>query len=279
MMSVFETAQTALFTPGNRPDRLHKALAGPADVMIADLEDAVGAADKTTARNTVTQFLTEANRPVIVRVNPVTTVVGQTDLEAISAAIEHGSIASNNVGIMIPKFELGDNLVDSISLIPADVPIIGLVETVQGVFDTRESAQLTRVVRLALGAVDLAAEIGCASESQPINTSRATVVMASVAAGIYPPFDTPCLNFTDQAVMQQHGQRALKDGFGGSLCIHPRQLEHVKTAFYPTQEQIEWAKKITAADDGASAIDGQMVDAPVIRQAQTVLDRAELYTS
>src|SRR5699024_7767639 len=103
MGSIFETAQTALFTPGNRPDRLHKALASPADVVIADLEDAVGVADKATARTSVTQFLAEAHRPVIVRINPVTTAAGQTDQEAIAAAIEHGSVDSAKVAIMIPK--------------------------------------------------------------------------------------------------------------------------------------------------------------------------------
>lgn len=276
MGSIFETAQTALFTPGNRPDRLHKALASPADVVIADLEDAVGVADKATARTSVTQFLAEAHRPVIVRINPVTTAAGQTDQEAIAAAIEHGSVDSAKVAIMIPKFQLDDDLVNSINRLPAGVSIIGLIETVQGVFDACELAQLAGVVRLALGAADLSAEIGCAPEGQPINSSRSTVVMSSVAAGIYPPFDTPCFDFTDQTVMGQHGQRALKDGFGGSLCIHPRQLEPVKAAFQPTREQIEWAKKVTAADDGASAIDGQMIDAPVIRQAQAVLDRAGL---
>lgn len=206
----------------------------------------------------------------------MTTVVGQTDLEVIAAAIKHGSISSDNVAIMIPKLELGDDLIDSINLSPPEVPIIGLVETVQGVFETRELTQLTQVVRLALGAADLAAEIGCAPESQPINSSRSTIVMASVAADLSPPLDTPCLNFTDQAVMRLHGQQALKDGFGGSLCIHPHQLETIKTTFYPAQEQIEWAKKVTAAKDGASAIDGQMIDAPVIQQAQAVLDRAKL---
>lgn len=274
MRSVFETAQTALFTPGNREDRLHKALAGPADVVIADLEDAVGAADKATARTSVARFLAEANRPVIVRVNPVTTATGQADLKMISSALQDRGVASDNVAIMVPKFELGTDLVNCIDTIPAGVSIIGLVETVQGVFDARELAQQARVARLAIGAVDLAAEIGCAPGGEPINFSRSTVVMSSVAAGIGPPLDTPCLDFSDQSVMQQHGQRALTDGFGGSLCIHPRQLKHIKAAFYPTHEQIEWAKKVTAAGDGASAIEGHMVDAPVIRQAHAVLDRA-----
>lgn len=274
--SVFETAQTALFTPGNREERLYKALDGPADVMIADLEDGVGAVDKATARTAVIRLLTDVNRAAIVRVNPVKTAVGQADLEAISGAFQNTRFASDKVAIMIPKFEFDDTLINSIDTIPADIPIIGLVETVQGVFDASKLAKLSRVIRLATGVVDLAAEIGCALDGEPINFARSTVVMSSVAAGISPPLDTPCLNFTNQSVMQQHGQRALRDGFGGSLCIHPNQLEHIKTAFYPTQEQIDWAKKVTAAGDGASAFDGQMVDAPVIRQAQAVLDRAGL---
>src|SRR5699024_7057392 len=99
---------------------------------IADLEDAVGVADKATARTSVTQFLAEAHRPVIVRINPVTTAAGQTDQEAIAAAIEHGSVDSAKVAIMIPKFQLDDDLVNSINRLPAGVSIIGLIETVQG---------------------------------------------------------------------------------------------------------------------------------------------------
>lgn len=273
-MSIFTDAQAALFTPGNRPDRLRKALSGSADIVIADLEDAVGRDDKDSARAAVSEVLRDCSYPVTVRINPVTTEIGQNDIRMISKVLQNKYRTGGNLAVMFPKFEPSESLDRSLGELPSTVPVVGLIETTVGVFTAEELAKLPQVVRLSVGAVDLASEIGCEAGGSPIDFARAAIVLASVGANIAAPLDTPCLSLSDQDTIRRHGQRAVKDGFGGSLCIHPRQIEGIKGAFRPTEAQVEWARKVLAAEDGASAIDGEMVDAPVMARAKTLLERA-----
>ncbi|MDO5670236.1 MAG: CoA ester lyase [Corynebacterium sp.] len=256
-MSILHTARTALFTPANRPDRVRKALDGPADLVIIDLEDAVAPDSKDEARALLIDVLASPSprEIIIVRINDPSSSVGAADLEALQG---------RDVSVMIPKISASTPL-------PSGVPVIGLVETAAGVRDLHQIAALEGIERLALGAVDLSAELGCKSNSTTIDAIRAQLVVASAAAGLPAPLESPCVNFRDAEVVEAAAARAHRDGFGGMLCIHPAQLASVTAAFQPTADEIAWATRVLAAGEDASGLDGEMIDRPVLLRAQRIL--------
>lgn len=259
-MSILHTARTALFAPANRPDRARKALDGAAELVILDLEDAVAPDAKDLARQLLLDVLASpsAREFTVVRVNHPASDAGAADLAALEGT---------GVAVMIPKITADTPL-------PADVPVIGLVETAAGVRDLHAIAARKGIERLALGAVDLSAELGCASDSATIDAVRAQLVVASAAAGLPAPLESPCVNFRDTEVVAGAAGRARRDGFGGMLCIHPAQLEPVTEAFRPSEEEVAWAQKVLAVGDDASGLDGEMIDRPVLLRAQRIMDAA-----
>lgn len=270
------TARNALFTPANRIDRVEKALAGTADTVIVDLEDAVAESTKDSARQQLKDFLdsldSEAQHRLAVRINASDTVSGQADLDMLSDA------AQLPASIMVPKaeatgtFDLLPEFLDSVT-------ILALVETPTAVRDVHAIAALERVDRLAIGAVDLSSALGSQIASAPIEAARAAVVLASAAAGLPGPLDTPTTEISNDDTIQAAAQASVRDGFGGMLCIHPKQLDHVTAAFTPSQEMVEWAERVIAAGDGAGTVDGQMIDRPVMLRAARILQDAARSTS
>jgi len=262
------TARTALFTPANRPDRIAKAPGTSADIVIADLEDAVGEAEKGAARELLKQFLSDSEQDalhrVVVRINRPTTSHGEEDLAMLSELTQHPA------AIMVPKAE-AQGVLDRLPAALSSVKVVALVETPTGIRDIHAIAALDRVDRLAIGAIDLSAALGCQVDSTPIHTARAGLVIASAAAGLPAPLDSPGTNFRDPDEMRATADRSARDGFGGTLCIHPRQLEYVLEAFTPTDEAIDWAKRVVAVGDGAGVVDGEMVDRPVLLRAERIL--------
>lgn len=268
------TARTALFSPGNRPERVEKALLGAADVVIADLEDAVAVEDKATARANVVNIL---NSPVagahglVVRINEPSSPAGHDDLRALSGI---GADARTRLAVMVAKTQTTADVDAVAQELGADTPVIALIESADGVLNAPGIARHPSVVRLALGAIDLAAELGCEVESETTHHVRAHLVLVSAAAGIAGPIESPCPNFRDPTAVESVARSARRNGFTGILCIHPAQLEPAAGSFAPSAEDIAWARKVITAADGASAIDGQMIDRPVILRAQAVLAAA-----
>lgn len=265
------TARTALFTPANRIDRVEKALAGPAEVVIVDLEDAVAENDKATARQQLQDFLatldTDKQRRVAVRINAPETASGQLDIEMLGEA---GKLPA---AIMVPKAEAAGTF-DHLPELLDSVLVLALVETPTAVRDVHAIASLDQVDRLAIGAVDLSSALGCLVPSAPINAARAAVVLASAAAGLPAPLDSPTTEISNDDAIQTAAQASVRDGFGGMLCIHPKQLGHIITAFTPSDELVAWAERVIAAGDGAGTVDGQMIDRPVLLRAERILQDA-----
>lgn len=265
------TARTALFTPANRIDRVEKALAGPAEVVIVDLEDAVAEQEKETARQQLRDFLstldTDAQDRLAVRINAPETASGQLDIEMLGEA---GKLPA---AIMVPKAEATGTF-DRLPSFLDSVIVLALVETPTAVRDVHAIAALEQVDRLAIGAVDLSAALGCLVPSAPIEAARAAVVLASAAAGLPAPLDSPTTEISNDDVIKSAAQASVRDGFGGTLCIHPKQLDHVTTAFTPSDELVAWAERVIAAGDGAGTVDGQMIDRPVLLRAERVLQDA-----
>ncbi len=267
-------SRTTLYVPGDRPDRFHKALTSGADGIICDLEDAVADAAKETARQAVGDWL-RANSGVAawVRVNR------RPDLLEEDAALVRSLLSAGVrfAGVVVPKADPAACAVDF-----GGCPIMALVESAVGVADVYQIAAVPAVVRLALGEADLAADMGMelsagALEMWPIRTR---VVVASVGAGL----DAPCgpvftdLDDCDGLVASSESLR--RHGFGGRSVIHPAQVRAVNRAFTPSQAAVTHARAVVSAFEAAAAegravavLDGEFIDAAVLRQARAVLNR------
>jgi citrate lyase subunit beta/citryl-CoA lyase len=251
-----------------------KALAAGADAVVADLEDAVAPAEKAAARALVAGVFAGAGPGPLraVRVNAVGTPYHDDDLAAVAA-----------IGpdlIVLPKAtpdavdELGD----------AGPPVVAIVETALGVRLAYEIASRPRVAALQIGAVDLGAEVGLEPRQDGLELVyvRSKVVLDSIAAGIRSPFDVVHLDVAAGEGLRAECLLARSLGFRGKACIHPSQVPVVNDAFTPTEAELAWARSVLAANEeaaaagrGAFALDGAMVDLPVVERARRLLAEAE----
>lgn len=260
-------ARSYLFVPANRPERVARARASGADAVIVDLEDAVPPQDKERAREQAAGTLDEAS-PVILRINAAGTRWFADDLEL----CRQPGVAA----VMLPKAEGIDAVCAVVEHTYRDV--LALIETARGIDGARAIAQVPGVARLVFGSVDLQLDLGIEGEDEELHWYRSQLVLASRLGGLPSPVDGVTAAIDDDDRLRADVRRALRFGFGAKLCIHPRQIAGVHAAFAPTAEQIEWARRVVEADAAAGgaafALDGRMIDAPVVRRAATLLERA-----
>lgn len=259
--------RTLLFAPGSDERKLVRALASEADGVVADLEDAVAPAEKTAARELVVRV-----GPRIVRVNGAETPYFDDDLIAVA-------------GLELDAIVLPKATPEAVAALgAAGPPVIAIVETAQGLRLAYETACASRVAALIVGAVDLCSELGL--EPRPdgleILYARSKVVLDSAAAGIMPPFDVVHLDVHDNEGLEAECRLARSLGFRGKACIHPAQVPIVNRVFAPSQAEVEWARKVIDAYEqgvsegrGVLALDGAMVDLPVVERARRILSEAE----
>ncbi|WP_348760245.1 CoA ester lyase [uncultured Salinisphaera sp.] len=278
MTADLEDAVSPLFVPADRPERIDKALASTADAVIVDLEDAVSPDAKDSARDTLAAWLAEHPKTsILIRINPVGDTAHEADLALCRA---HDNIAA----IVLPKAESAA-AVSGLDI--GDMPLWALIETPAGVLAAADIAAAPTVMRLAFGALDFAAATGLDADhvagTALLNQARGQLVLASAAAGLAPPLDSPQPVFRDSEPVARAAEHAAAMGFGGALAIHPAQLDAIRAAFTPSAETRDWARRIvTAAEDngtGAAQLDGVMIDSPVIKRARRVLDIASRFRS
>jgi citrate lyase subunit beta/citryl-CoA lyase len=256
-----ETARTFLFVPGARPDRFESARASGADLVVLDLQDAVGTADKEAARHNVKDWL-ERGHADAVRINGAGTPWHHDDLEM---AVGHGAI------IVLPEARLGPDLV---AVAASGVPVLALVESAASVLDARALASVPGISRLALGNFDLASELGIdPAEKAALAMARSALVYASAAEALASPVDGVFGSIHDEAGLVQEVELAIRLGFGGKLLIHPKQVVPTATRFRPQAADIQWARQVMDAvtEHGVVVVNGQMVDKPVIDRARRLL--------
>ncbi len=250
-------ARSFLFVPGDRPDRFAKAEAAGADVVVLDLEDAVAPSAKEAARDHVVAWLA-AGHAAVVRVNAAGTPWHADDVAAAGAA----------TAVMVPKAERPEDLDVHPSVLP-------LVETARGIAAAAELCAAPGVVRPVFGSIDFAADIGVDPLSRTaLLHARSTLVLAAAVAGCAPPVDGVTTALSDVDAVRADTRHAAELGCTGKLCVHPGQVPVVHEAFRPSAEEVAWARSVLAAGDGVTAVDGRMVDRPVLLRARRILDRA-----
>lgn len=289
-------ARSLLFVPGDRPDRYARAVASGAHVVILDLEDAVAPAAKAQARADVAAWLAQGGQG-IVRINAADTEWYQEDVRALHGLRgqqeqlgqqglqgqqgqqeqqgQQGLQAQQGApgaAVMLPKADAA-TVAQTVQALPGR-PIIALLETVRGYMDLHKMARLPGVARIAFGSVDFAVDSGIADEGDAMTAIRTEIVLACRHAGLAAPIDGVSLEFNDPEQMQADARRARQLGFGGKLCIHPRQVGAVNAAFLPTADEQDWARRVLAAFDAshgaATALDGKMIDKPVVERARRI---------
>lgn len=247
-----------------------------ADVVVFDLEDAVGPGHKATARSTVADVLTDTgfdpDCEVLVRVNPLPT--GEADLDAVLA--EDG----RPDGIVLPKVDRKADvraLSATMRSRGTELPVFALVETAEGVLHAESIAEANATDALVFGAEDLAADLGATrtDDGEEISYARQHVVLAARATGV-DAIDTLCTITDDPERVRRDARRTVEFGYDGKLAIHPVQIDPIHDAFAPDEHELEWARRVIAASErheGVFELDGRMIDSPVIRQAERLLDR------
>ena len=270
--------RSVLFSPGDQPDLCRKAPESGADVVVFDLEDAVAPTAKEAGREAVGKVLGEIDPDceVCVRVN-----AGDAATDDV-AALADGTPPDS---VMLPKTTGAEDvatLADRLDDHGLSLPILALVESARGVLHAEEIADAGPTDAVLFGAEDLAADLGATrtAEGTEVLYARQRVVTAASAAGV-DAIDTLWTDFEDTDGLRADTERGIEMGYDGKMTIHPRQVTVVNDAFTPSDERIDWAEKVLAARDdaeaagkGVFAVEGEMIDAPLIAQAERVVERA-----
>lgn len=259
--------RTYLFVPGNRPDRFDKACASGADAVILDLEDAVGVESKDTARQQIKEWLEQGNQ-AYVRINAANTAWFTDDCSLL--ALE------GVLGVMLPKAERKEDILELKKLKHKDCRIVLLIETAQGIYRAPELAQVEGVSRLAFGSVDFQLDCSIPNSDFALNYARSALVVASAVGNLPSPIDGVSISLDDTEVIHKDTETSKALGFSAKLCIHPNQVGVVNQAFLPTEEELERAQKILAAvssadDVNAARLDGKLLEKPIVTWAERVL--------
>ncbi len=278
--------RSLLYTPGDRGDRIEKAWKeGLADVVVADLEDAVAPDRKAEARRQTVAALRavpQSRSARGVRINAWPGRLAEEDLAAVLPAAPDL--------IVLPKAQdpeavaaLARRLAEaesSLGLPAGRLRLIPILETPLGVLRAHAVAAASpRVAAVCFGAEDLAAEAGMRRSrgNAEVAVARAMALLGIAAAGV-PALDMITADFRDVERCREEAKEARGLGYSGKMCIHPAQVAAVHDAFRPSPEEVVWARKVMEAvsaagvgHGGVVVVDGKMVDVPVIKQAERIL--------
>ena len=280
--------RTALFVPGNRPDRIEKAFNTEADVIIIDLEDAVPLSEKESSRSNVREKVTQfLDRMILVRTNALGSAFIKGDLNE--------TIIEGVNGIILPKVEKTDDIHDINKLLlevekkralpEGSIHLFPLIESaaaVQHVYDiVSTKTKPERIYTVAFGAADYTLDMGIemTMEGNELFYARSKIAIACRAAGIAPPVDTPfMIDLKNKEALISDARRAKELGFQGKLVIHPNQVDPCNAVFSLTHEEIARAEKIVQAFDEAESmgiaavqLDGKFIDYPVVKRAKEII--------
>lgn len=268
--------RTKLFVPGSRPEWFGKAMAGEADAVSIDLQDAVDESRKAEARAAAGEFLRSLpkarTKGIIVRVNALDTRHFEADVEAIS-----GPGLDN-----LPKVESAED-VRRATAVTRDIPLLANIETPKGLRLAAEvAAAHPKVVGLQLGFGDLLEPLGIDRYNPAIVLQfQLALRLAAGEAGVF-AYDSAYADVADLDGLRREAEGARKLGYLGKSAIHPRQVPVINAVFRPSEEEIGHALKVVeraraakASGVGAWMVDGKMIDAPFVVRAENTLALAK----
>jgi citrate lyase subunit beta/citryl-CoA lyase len=268
-------ARSILFVPGDRAERFGKALASGADMVVIDLEDAVLPERKTAARDIIHDALSGLAEPrFYVRVNSLDTEWHADDVTALAAL-------PGVAGLMLPKAERASDFA-AMHAAAEGKPLHALVETVSAILNLAELVTAPGLSRLSFGTVDFQVDAGIDGDGGEIDYVRTQIVLHSRSAGLAAPVDGVSTNLSDDEGLARDADHSRRFGFGGKLCVHPRQVAVVNAAFLPSDADVEWAKRVLLAIDGAFgavAVDGKLIDKPVVDRARRLVEIRAAYAT
>lgn len=280
------TGVAPLFVPGHRARHRDRARTLDAE-LIVDLEDAVPPEEKSAARRGAVELAGALPGRCAVRINALRgdphgpAGIGREDLAAV--------VVPGIAGIVAPKIDGPDALreVDAAladaesaaGLPPGSVQLTALLETARGVLGAAAIAGtgITRPLRLGFGAGDLTADLGLewTGDESGFDAARAMLPLASRAAGLARPLDTVFPDLADREGLRASTRRGKALGYGGKAAVHPDQIEVIRELYRPSDEELERARRVLAAErdagGGAFALDGRMVDEPIVARARQLI--------
>lgn len=265
-----------LYVPGDRADRVAKALQAGADAILIDLEDSVALAAKETARGGAVDSLRSQSggAPTVwVRIN--SGELGRVDAAALATEAAHLG------GLVLAKCDNLEWLDEIASLIPLSIPLSPLIESALGLRRLDALCAHPRVTQCHLGEIDLLADVGAHGDggAELLGHARAELLYASTAAGILPPIGGVYADFRDLEGLDAESAHLAQLGFAGRPAIHPSQVPVINAAFRPTAEELDAATALVTAYDEAltrgqgvvTDEQGKMVDEAVVRRARQLL--------
>ncbi|RLF70978.1 MAG: citrate lyase subunit beta [Thermoplasmata archaeon] len=283
--------RSRLYVPGNNPSMLVNAGVYGADVLTFDLEDSVSPGEKLAARLLVGELLKEktvdfGRSEVTVRINPLSTPYGKKDLlEIVCERLE---------GIYLPKTESEEDVIKLDELLTrleeekglevGRIKLFAIIETAKGVLNAYQIASASkRLEAITIGGEDLTADLGGerTPDGMTLFTARQMILLAARAAGVQ-ALDTVYSDIKDSNGLYQEAVTVRKMGYDGKAAIHPSQIEVIHRAFTPTEEEIEYARRVIEAletakkeGSGVAALGSKMIDRPIVKRAERILERAK----
>jgi citrate lyase beta subunit len=277
-----------LYVPGDDRRKIEKAVTLGVDCICMDMEDGVATGRKTHARSIIGRALQELDfgkSEKLTRINSVGSGLEKEDIQAV--------LGQRPDGIVIPKLEERSQIQWAGDLIEAaelqhgwplnSIRVLVDVETPKGILNLREIASHPRLDALIFGGEDFAASVGATRSREAVELmyARQAVLTAAAAFGLQ-AIDIVTIDFKDLEGLRQEAESGARMGFSGKQIIHPAQVDPVQAAFTPSADAVAHAQRIVDGFEatqkqgkGAFALDGKMIDLPLVKNAQKVLERAK----
>ena len=280
--------RSLLFVPGNQPRMLERASGLKPDAFIPDMEDSVPIDEKANAREVTAAYLArlaQSGTPVIPRVNSLDTGLLDDDLAAVVGnhifGVSVGKIYSpEDIATISEKLE---SLESRAGMEAGSVRLLPWIETASAIVNVYEICSASpRIVGVAFGAEDFTNDMGVERTESEAETffARNSIAVAARAADVL-ALDTPYFSFRDPDGLRANAQMAKQYGFKGKFAIHPAQIDIINETFSPSAAEIEHARRVVEAFEeaerrgrGSTSLDGVVVDVPVVKRAQALLELA-----
>ncbi|MFZ9396062.1 MAG: HpcH/HpaI aldolase/citrate lyase family protein [Erythrobacter sp.] len=259
--------------PGSRPERFAKAHESGAGLTVIDLEDAVAATDKASARDAALAHVRPSPAGWAIRINGVATAAGVADLAAL------GMAQSLPDYLFVPMVE-SDRDLEIVAGVLGDAcpPLVPLIETPRGLRYALAIARAPRVAAVMFGGGDFAGELGVSLAWEPLLAARQQLLLACAEARVA-AIDVPWIALDDEVGLARECAQSRALGFAAKAAIHPRQISAIEAAFSPSASEVAEAEEALAAYEAAGGqvlrFRGRMLEAPIIKNYRAVIARSK----